>query len=82
MVKVMISLPDTLLRELDAEASERGETRSGVIQQAVRRELGRPDPTRFDATLARARAALAGTRSFDAAGLIRQTQDERADRAL
>jgi metal-responsive CopG/Arc/MetJ family transcriptional regulator len=68
MAKVMISIPDALLGELDAEAAWRGQTRSGVIQDAVRRELGRLDPTRFDATLAVARAALVVTRALSSSG--------------
>ena len=82
MAKVMISLPDAMLRELDVHASERGQTRSGVIQQAVRRELGRPDASRFDATLARARAAVRAGEGFDAATLVREVRDTRADRPL
>lgn len=40
MAKVMISLPDELLGQLDEEARRRGTTRSGLLQDAARRELG------------------------------------------
>jgi len=40
MAKVMISMPDTLLELLDAEAKRRGTTRSGLLQDAAGRELG------------------------------------------
>ncbi len=40
MAKVMISLPDPLLAALDAEAERRHTTRSGLLQDAARRELG------------------------------------------
>lgn len=37
----MISIPDELLAQLDAEVGRRGGTsRSGLLQAAVRRELG------------------------------------------
>ncbi len=39
MAKVMISIPDSLLEMLDAEAERRGTTRSGLLQGAARREL-------------------------------------------
>lgn len=40
MAKVMISMPDRLLAALDAEAERRRTTRSGLLQDAARRELG------------------------------------------
>lgn len=42
MAKVMISLPEPLLAALDAEAERRQMTRSGLLQEAARRELGQP----------------------------------------
>lgn len=40
MAKVMVSMPDRLLAALDAEAERRRTTRSGLLQDAARRELG------------------------------------------
>jgi metal-responsive CopG/Arc/MetJ family transcriptional regulator len=40
MAKVMISIPDTLLGALDAEVMRRQTTRSALLQDAARRELG------------------------------------------
>jgi hypothetical protein len=40
MAKVMISMPDPLLKALDAEAGRRRTSRSGLLQAAARRELG------------------------------------------
>jgi hypothetical protein len=37
--KVMISLPDDLLERLDAYARAKHETRSGLLQQLVEREI-------------------------------------------
>jgi metal-responsive CopG/Arc/MetJ family transcriptional regulator len=40
MAKVMISIPDPLLEMLDAEVERRRTTRSALLQNATRRELG------------------------------------------
>jgi hypothetical protein len=40
MAKVMISMPDVLLGALDAEVDRRGTTRSALLQDAAKRELG------------------------------------------
>jgi predicted transcriptional regulator len=40
MAKVMISLPDDLLGALDAEAKRRRTSRSAILQNGARRELG------------------------------------------
>ena len=39
VAKVMISIPDALLKRLDARAGEVGETRSGFLQRLAEREL-------------------------------------------
>lgn len=38
-MKTAISLPDPLFAQLDARAKERGESRSGLIAEALRRYL-------------------------------------------
>jgi predicted transcriptional regulator len=40
VAKVMISLPDDLLARVDAQASERGSTRSATIRQLAEAGLG------------------------------------------
>jgi hypothetical protein len=40
MAKVMVSLPDELLGALDAEAQRRGTSRSALLQQGARHEIG------------------------------------------
>jgi HicB_like antitoxin of bacterial toxin-antitoxin system len=79
-LKVMVSFPDDLLERIDREASERGTTRSGFLQEAARRELGWPDPAAIDAALARGRAALDGLGSFESADLIRAEREGRDER--
>jgi predicted transcriptional regulator len=76
-IKVMISVPDDLLRRIDHEARERGTSRSAFLQEAVRRQLGWPDPAAFDAAVERGRAALAGVAAFESAELIREERDAR-----
>ena len=41
MAKVMVSLPDELLRQLDAEAQQRGTTRSGLLRSYVEEGMQR-----------------------------------------
>jgi predicted transcriptional regulator len=77
MAKVMISMPDDLLERLDEEAARRHSSRSALLQEAVRRELGWPDPAVVDAAVSRARAALAGAGAFDSAALVRAERDAR-----
>ncbi|MHB1718421.1 MAG: ribbon-helix-helix protein, CopG family, partial [Acidimicrobiales bacterium] len=40
----MVSLPDELVRDLDAEARRRSMSRSALLATAARRELARGDP--------------------------------------
>jgi hypothetical protein len=39
MAKVMVSIPDDLLADIDRQARQRGTTRSGLLQDAARRML-------------------------------------------
>jgi hypothetical protein len=80
MAKVLISMPDDLLERIDREAADRHTTRSGLLQEAARRELGWPDPAAMDAALKRGRAALAGLGTFNAAEFIRADRDARGKR--
>jgi hypothetical protein len=82
MSKVLISIPDELLADIDREASARGDSRSGFLQTAARRELGRPSRARIEAALARGRKALEDVGAFESADVIREDRDARdaADR--
>lgn len=53
MAKVMVSLPDDLLAEVDRRARLRGTTRSGLLAEAARRELERRDPEAMRAAVSR-----------------------------
>lgn len=82
MRKVLISLPDDLLADIDREASARGAGRSRFLQEAARRELGRPSRARIHAALERGRHALRDVGAFEAEEIIRAARDARdaADR--
>lgn len=40
MAKVMVSIPDDLLAEIDSEAIRQGASRSALLQKAARLEIG------------------------------------------
>lgn len=77
MAKVMISIPDALLGALDAEVRRRRTSRSALLQDAARRELGllRRDRDTLLADLDALSASWAGP--VDAAALVRA--DRRRD---
>jgi predicted transcriptional regulator len=75
MAKVMVSLPDDLLKSLDEEAHRRSVTRSGLLASAVRRELARRDPDAVAAAIARSERRFLGAGTFEAAELIRRDRD-------
>lgn len=79
-LKVMVSMPDELLKRIDRAADERGTSRSAFLQEAARRELGWPDPTVIDAALERGRTALRNVGRFESADLIRADRKARDDR--
>jgi hypothetical protein len=78
----MVSLPDDVLARIDAEAERRGTTRSALLREAALRELGRPDPVKLEAAVARSRSRFAAAGSFDAAALMRAERDARDRRRL
>jgi hypothetical protein len=71
MAKVMISMPDDLLGALDAEVGRRSTTRSALLQEAAKRELGllRREPSEVLADLDELSGAWDGP--MDAAKLVR-----------
>lgn len=82
MAKVLISLPDDLLDRIDDEVRQQGTNRSRFLQSAAQQQLGWPSETTIDAALARGRAALASSGSFESADLIANDRESRdaADR--
>lgn len=79
MAKVMISISDPLLKRIDAHASSRGETRSGLLQRLAERELEMED-TRRRSELRRMLDELKAlgdgdNREIDAAQLVREDRE-------
>jgi metal-responsive CopG/Arc/MetJ family transcriptional regulator len=77
MAKVMVSLPDELVREIDEEARRRSLSRSALLAAAARRELARPDPAAVAAAISRSEQRFRAAGAFDAAELVRQGRDSR-----
>ncbi len=75
VAKVMISIPDNLLERLDARARANRETRSGLLQRLVERELDAADShTRDEVERLLARIGPLDL-GVDAAQLIREDRE-------
>jgi len=77
MSKVMISLTEELLMEIDGEARRRGMSRSALLAAAARRELDRPDPDEVAAAIARSEERFRRAGGFESAELVRADRDSR-----
>ncbi|WP_145978734.1 ribbon-helix-helix protein, CopG family [Granulicoccus phenolivorans] len=77
MSKVMISLPDDLLAEVDAEAKRRSTSRSALLAAAARRELRRRDPVQLAVAVERSEQRFRNAGSFESADLVRADRDQR-----
>jgi metal-responsive CopG/Arc/MetJ family transcriptional regulator len=77
MSKVMVSLPDDLLAELDTEVKRRATSRSALLAAAARRELSRRDPDDLAAAIERSERRFRQAGSFDSADVIRADRDQR-----
>jgi predicted transcriptional regulator len=75
MSKVMISLPEDLLRRIDELARERATSRSAVIAAAARRELARRDPDAVAAAIARSEERFREAGRFESVDLVRHDRD-------
>jgi len=77
MSKIMVSLPDELVRDIDEEARRRSTSRSALLAAAARRELARRDPEALAEAIARSERRFRTAGAFDAAELVRQDRDRR-----
>lgn len=77
MGKVLVSMPDELLRAIDAAVDRKGTTRSAFLQRAARDALAVPDPRAIRAAVERGRAAIAHVGAFESGDLIRADRDAR-----
>lgn len=71
MAKVMISMPDELLGALDAEVGRRHTTRSALLQEAAKRELGLLRRDRHDVMADLDELSRSWQGPVDAAALVR-----------
>jgi metal-responsive CopG/Arc/MetJ family transcriptional regulator len=77
MSKVMVSLPDDLIQELDEAARRRSTSRSALLAAAARRELARHDPGAVDEAISRSERRFRKAGRFEAADLVRRDRDSR-----
>ena len=77
MSKVMVSIPDQLLADIDTEARRRSTSRSALLADAARRELARRDPDHVAAAIARSEQRFVREGTFEAADLVRRDRDSR-----
>lgn len=75
MSKVMVSLPQDLLRRIDEEAERRSISRSALLAAAARRELTRPNPDAVADAIAASEARWLGSGAFEASELVREQRD-------
>jgi metal-responsive CopG/Arc/MetJ family transcriptional regulator len=78
MAKVLISMPDDLLEDVDRAAARAGTSRSAYLQGAARSALATPSRERIRAALERGRVAMRDIPSFESADLIRRDRDTHA----
>jgi metal-responsive CopG/Arc/MetJ family transcriptional regulator len=75
MAKVMISIPDSLLERLDAQARASHETRSGFLRRLAERELESADDHRRDEVVRLLDLIGPLDLGVDAARLIREDRE-------
>jgi len=73
-MKVMVSIPDDLLGRIDADAKERGQSRSAFLQEAARTRLGEPNAKAL-AAMEAIKGVIVGVRGPTAAEAVRQDRD-------
>ena len=77
MAKVMVSLPDDLLAQLDAEVKRRSTSRSAFLAAAARREFARHDPAELAEAIERSERRFRSAGNFESADLVRTDRDAR-----
>ncbi len=73
-MKVMVSIPDDLLARIDADAKERGESRSAFLQEAARMRMGEPN-AKVLAAIESVRGLIVGVTGPTAAEAVRRDRD-------
>jgi metal-responsive CopG/Arc/MetJ family transcriptional regulator len=76
MAKVMVSLPDDLLRAVDVEAHRRGTTRSGLLRELAEETLRRRSRTRAERMRNIESTSAPGGHGGHVAELVKSTRPE------
>jgi metal-responsive CopG/Arc/MetJ family transcriptional regulator len=77
MSKILTSLPEELVREIDEVARRRSTDQSALLAAAARREIARPHPSDVDDAIIRSEQRFRNAGRFEAADLVRRGQDSR-----
>jgi hypothetical protein len=72
MAKVMVSIPDDLLKHIDAEAQRYGVSRSGFLQEAARQKIGLGPANRDEIIASLEEISKNWTGPFDVVAAIRR----------
>lgn len=78
MAKVMVSMPDGLLKRVDDEAKRRSMSRSALLALAASREVEQRDSEAVRQAIARSEARFKNAGSFESAELVRMDRDARS----
>lgn len=77
MAKVMVSLPDDVLRAVDVEAARRGTTRSGLLRELAEESLRRRSLRRAERMMEIAAATRSAGHGGRVADLVKASRPER-----
>jgi predicted transcriptional regulator len=77
MSKIMVSLPEELVHEIDELARKRSMSRSALLAAAARRELARPNAADIHDAIIRSEQRFRAAGLFDAKDLVRRDRDSR-----
>ena len=73
----MVSMPNDLLAEIDAQVRRTKGSRSAFLATAARHELERCDPEAIHAAVERSRRRFADVGEFDSTAAVRELRDGR-----
>ena len=77
MSKIMVSLPEELVQEIDKVARQRSMSRSALLAAAARREIARPNPSDIDDAIIRSEERFRTAGRLEAADLVRRDRETR-----
>jgi hypothetical protein len=75
MSKVMVSLPDELIQQIDVATRRLSLSRSAFLEIAARRELQRIEPSEVSEAIARSERRFLAAGKFESSVLLREERD-------